>query len=178
MTNNNFNDRPSNQRIHSISKYISDVETEKVRAFLDLQWTFREMEKQYDRVFSSFGLSESRFVLLLFLNYAVDHSLKPSELAEKLGASRATVSKLLSSMEQKNWVEKIHSNEDKRSYYFKLTESGKGILEKFLPHNFETVKDLTSHLDDDDIFHLNQILDKLNRGTKKIQEKRYHNDTN
>ena len=95
-----FVDRPNQARIKATSEEYYDIDENLVLNFLDFQWTYREMQKQYDILFDSFGLTESRFLILMFLKRANGNMLLPSQISEKLGASRPTVSKLLKAMVQ------------------------------------------------------------------------------
>ncbi len=95
--------------------------------------------KKYNRLLETFDLSESRFVILMFLGHAEDKRLLSSEIATRLGVTRVTVSKLLKGMEQQTLIEKIASKLDKRSTPIQLTDKGRQILKRFLPYNYEAV---------------------------------------
>lgn len=122
-----------------------DINSSSVTAYLKLQWTFREVEKNYNKILEHFDLSESRFVIMMYLSLAEENQLLSSELAERLGVSKATISKILKKMEEKNLIEKIPSETDKRSTYIKLTEDGLEKLKYFLPYNYKAVDQLFSN---------------------------------
>ncbi len=164
-----FKDRPNNQRMQvTVDQYAKSSNSEQALLFLDLQWTYREMQKAYDQVLAQYGLSESKFIILMFLNSAEENSLLPSELAEKLGASRATITKLLNSMEKEHWVKKIPSLIDKRAVQIQMTDQGKEVLEAFLPDNFEFVNTLTEELSEEEIDQFFYLLNKIKQGTTKL----------
>lgn len=96
MGKGNFKDRPNAARLAlSISKANSDINVDTVLQFLHFQYSYREMQRQYDAMLAKYQLTESRFVILMFLYEAPNQQLLPLQLAEKLGTTRATVSKLL-----------------------------------------------------------------------------------
>ena len=60
-----FVDRPDNQRIQLLNN-ISEKDSEITKLFLDFQWVYRNMQRVYDDVLDKHGLSESRFIILMF----------------------------------------------------------------------------------------------------------------
>lgn len=169
MENFTFKDRPDNQRIQlTIDHYAESSDSTIASLFLDFQWTFREMQKAYDSVLEQYGLSESKFIILMFLERAADHSLMPSELADKLGASRATITKLVNNMERAGMIQKIPSPTDKRAVQVQLTDTGKDVLTKFLPKNFEAVNILLEQLDEEEIEQFFHLLNKIKQGTSNL----------
>lgn len=162
-----FVDRPSNQRIQLMNG-ISKNDSTNVELFLNFQWTYRNMQKVYDSILNENDLSESRFIILMFLKNASNHELLPSVISEKLGATRATVSKLLKAMEIKGWIIKSSSTTDKRSIPVQLTTKGSKILEKFLPKNFNTVNQLFSSLTNEEIKQFTYLLSKIQKNTQKF----------
>lgn len=166
MKNYTFVDRPSNQRIQLLND-VSEIDSNITELFLDFQWTYRNMQKIYDDVLDKNGLSESRFIILMFLKQAQHNELLPSVISEKLGATRATVSKLLKAMELKGWIAKDVSISDKRSIPVKLTRAGMKVLEDFLPKNFHTVHLLLGSLTNEEMKQFSCLLEKIKMGTEK-----------
>ncbi|MDH6364309.1 MarR family transcriptional repressor of emrRAB [Enterococcus sp. PF1-24] len=167
MDNFNFIDRPDNQRIELMNQAYAELNSQMVELFIDFQWTYRNMQKIYDTVLDKNDLSESRFIILMFLKQAPNRSLLPSVIADKLGATRATVSKLLKAMEAKNWLTKTASPDDKRSLSVQLTAEGLQVLDNFLPKNFQIVNTIFSDLSNEDIQQFSALLNKIGKGTKK-----------
>ncbi len=120
MEKGNFNDRPDAARLAlSIGEVHSDIDADTVLQFLNFQWSYREMQRQYDAVLTKYQLTESRFVILMFLMGA-KRQLLPRQLAEKLGTTRATVSKLLRGLVTQGRVTKQASPIDKRATLIEL----------------------------------------------------------
>lgn len=171
MYNFLFKDRPNNQRLELHRDIYSDINTDLVKIFIDFQWAYRNMQRQYDLLLEKNGLSESRFIILMFLYQAQEHKLFPSVIADKLGATRATVSKLLKGMESKGWITKSSNFEDKRALFICLSDSGYQILLDFLPKNFRIVNQLLGSLSAEDLQTLSTILKKIENGTQQyVQE--------
>lgn len=170
MNNFTFVDRPDNQRLKLMQDVYSELNSDVVKLFIDFQWTYRNVQKQYDYALDKNDLSESRFIILMFLYHAPYQTLLPSVISEKLGAARATVSKLLKAMETKGWISKSNSTTDKRSLSVQLTETGNHVLEKFLPENFSIVNKLLGNLSSEEIQQLSNLLKKINDNTQKYTQ--------
>jgi MarR family transcriptional regulator, negative regulator of the multidrug operon emrRAB len=165
-----FVDRPDNQRLQLMKKVYPELNSDIVRLFIDFQWTYRNMQKAYDYVLDKNGLSESRFIILMFLYQAPSQTLMPSVISEKLGATRATVSKLLKGMEVKGWISKSSSTTDKRSFSVQLTQDGNLVLEEFLPENFNIVNVLFNSLNSEEMQQLSYLLKKIKDNTQKYNQ--------
>lgn len=161
-----FADRPSNQRIQVMND-VSEMDSTISELFIDFQWTYRNMQKVYDSVLDKNDLSESRFIILMFLKNAPNYELLPSVISEKLGATRATVSKLLTAMTHKGWIIKNSSPSDKRSVPVQLTDAGMAVLEAFLPKNFQTVHLLLGDLTAEERAQFSYLLGKIKQSTEK-----------
>lgn len=171
MVNYDFNDRPDRARLAaSLSAYPNTATIELVQLFLDFQWTYREMQRSYDKLLEEYQLSESKFILLMFLKQAPKQQLTPSELAGKLGATRATITKLLNKMTQDQWVAKESNPADTRSIQIKLLPKGIIILEKFLPMNFHSTQAYFEGFDEEEIRQFKKLLDKIKNNTATFKK--------
>ncbi len=92
------------------------------------------------------------------------------QLAEKLGATRATVSKLLRGLVDQKRVNKQPSTTDKRATLIGLTAEGERALLDFLPHNFSAVQNLFGELSSDELSTLSQLLEKISNGTQTLEK--------
>ncbi|SQB12442.1 transcriptional regulator [Clostridium beijerinckii] len=61
MDNFTFIDRPDNQRLQLMKAVYSELNSDIVKLFIDFQWTYRNMQKQYDYALDKNDLSESRY---------------------------------------------------------------------------------------------------------------------
>lgn len=171
MEKGNFKDRPNATRLAlSIGKVNSDIDIETVQQFLNFQYSYREMQRQYDAVLAKYQLTESRFVILMFLYEAPHQQLLPLQLAEKLGATRATVSKLLRGLVDQGRVNKQPSPTDKRATLISLTAEGERVLLSFLPHNFDAIQTLFGGLSADELTTLSHLLAKIENGTQTLEQ--------
>lgn len=164
--NFDFTDRPDEHRLDLMRKVYPDVDTQSVLTFLNFRTCFRAVANDYQQVLDQFGLSESRFLILMFLYHQQPQALSITVLAEKLGATKATTSKLVRGMVASGLVEKTTTAADKRASLIQMTTEGATLLDRFLPVNYQTVNRLFANLTHDEQIQLNRLLDKLLLGTK------------
>lgn len=169
MVEYSFVDSPTKERIETLKKSFPEANASFVTLFLDIQWTYREMQKQYDHLFERYGLTETKFIILMFLYQEPNHQLLPSDLSKKLGSTRATVTKVINGLERNSWIIKQSSSLDKRSVIVQLTREGKELIEKFLPENYRAVSLIMSTLNTTEQEELVSLLNKIKLGTKKMQ---------
>ncbi|BBZ15419.1 MarR family winged helix-turn-helix transcriptional regulator [Mycobacterium branderi] len=88
--------------------------------------TARVMRRAYDRVFSDFGLNLAEATLLAHL---VNGELTQSELARRVGTSRARIGGLVDSLEPKGAVRRVADATDRRVWLVTLTDEGRALWE-------------------------------------------------
>jgi DNA-binding MarR family transcriptional regulator len=68
----------------------------------------------------------------------------PSELAEKAGVTRATMSGLINGLLRDGLVARQDDNKDRRSYTIQLTIAGQNKLDEVMPDYYPRVKKMMS----------------------------------
>lgn len=69
--------------------------------------------------------------LLILCSLEHNNNISPKELSEEMGVSAGRVSKILSSLEEKDFIKRRLGKEDKRHMFFDLTDEGKEQLKLF-----------------------------------------------
>lgn len=109
-----------------------------------------------------YQISESKFGLLLLLfNTSTDQPLQPSEIANRLGIRRASVTKQLIWLEEHQLITRTICPEDQRMVNVTITEEGYQLLDLVLPHYWQTCANLTSKLTDEETASLLHLLIKI-----------------
>ena len=130
------------------------------------------------RLFCSLYLRKSRKgavtsaqeVDLLFRTALAAGSITPLELSLQMGISKTIVSRLIEHLTGKHLVKKIYSTDDKRSYYLKITETGKQELDAMYYYYLGPLYDLQEHLGNKDYEELIRLIQKANESmVYKIQ---------
>ena len=83
-----------------------------------------------------YRLSEGRFYVLccLFAEEIAGHKApSPSEIAEQIGVTRATITGLLDGLERDGYLERRHDSADRRALTIHMAAKGREVLEAFIP---------------------------------------------
>lgn len=170
MTNLNLRDIPTREILKKYQKSFPNLDVDSVLLYLDLQKVFRETEQIFTIIFDKFNLTEAKFIVLMLLYREPHHKLFASELAEKSGVKRATITGVITGLEKNNWVLKVPDSNDKRSTWICLTEEGKKHLESFLPTNYQTAHQIMGSLDQSDKEILTKILKKISAASSSLRK--------
>lgn len=126
-----------------------------------------EFEINLDKFFSPHKLSAGRFTMMIILNKSPD-GFMPSELAQMVGVTQATISGLINSLEKADLVERKTHEKDGRSYVIKLTEQGKKTTTELLPHYQDRINKFWAEFADDERNEVNSILRRLIKQMKEM----------
>lgn len=129
-----------------------------------------DLEINLDSFFSRFGLSSGRFTLMLLLQ-RTPSGLMPSELAQKVGVTQATISGLINSLEKAEIVRRTTHRKDGRSYVILLTENGQRLCDEILPLYHERVSRFWEPFTANEKEALNGFLERMLKSIHKIGEK-------
>lgn len=75
-------------------------------------------------------INETLFMALIILDTQTTHSIQPSELSDALGSSRTNTTRIADELENRKWIERKESHNDRRCLYLHLTEEGSNFLKK------------------------------------------------
>lgn len=115
-----------------------------------------------NRALKVYDISESKLgLLLLFAATNGKDSLQPSEIAEKLGIRRASVTQQLDWLEEHKMITRIINKEDKRMINVSITERGYQLLNQSMPHFWQTCASFTNKLTDEESVIFLNLLEKI-----------------
>ena len=89
--------------------------------------TARAMRRAYDRAFADIGINLAEATILAHL---VDGQLTQSELARRVGTSRARIGGSIDSLVPKRAVERVADAADRRIWLVTLTDEGRSMWER------------------------------------------------
>jgi DNA-binding MarR family transcriptional regulator len=84
-----------------------------------------------------------------------------STLSEYLAISKPAVSQMVNVLEDRGYVERITTKNDRRIVYVRLTEAGELSLEKALQHLMKVLDEIFGKMGEKDTIKLLELLDKL-----------------
>jgi len=89
------------------------------------------LELAVEPIYADAGVSATEVQLLVPLRYSTEQTA--IRIAEQLGMTRAGVSKALSGLERRGFVERLSNPSDRRSAFVRLTDSGRAVIDEVFP---------------------------------------------
>lgn len=157
-------DIPTREALQELSKKVPEVDIAAVETLLLFFRTSSNVFRVVHEHMARFGISQGKFSLLLLLYRNMERGLLPSELADSIGVTRATVTGLLDGLERDGLVERVKHPKDRRMHIIKLTNKGLHILKKLLPDHFVLTSKLMNTLSTHEKEQFITLLQKIEEG--------------
>ena len=153
---------PSFAELERHKELVPEINPAAVIAMLRIKTVSEEIQDSIlDVLQQTYHLSEGKFCALIVLHQRGGNGMAPSELAEKVGVTRATISNMLQRMERDGLVDIRPAEQDGRGKILKLTQAGCDFMEEILPPHYLRVSKLMEKLTEDEQKKLIMLLEKL-----------------
>ena len=158
---------PKEDILRKLSNEFGHLDQSKMELIVQLYKFCADLEKSKDSHFKQYGLSDGRFMVLMAL-WESHAPMKATDIADKLGVTRATMTGLIDSLIKDKFVEKKDCPEDRRAAYLSLSEYGQTFLKKMLPEHFSCIKKFSDFVTDEEAQVFLKILNKLKNGLQQF----------
>ena len=143
-------------------KIVPEINPAAVIAMLSIKNASENIQQSIlDVLQQKYHLSEGKFCALVVLHQHGEQGIAPSELAAKIGVTRATISNMLQRMERDGLVNVRPAAKDGRAKVVSLTSEGCRYMEEILPPHYLRVSKLMEKLTEDEQKELILLLEKL-----------------
>lgn len=135
-----------------------------MEVIVHLQRVAQQLQCPSSQLLEPYHLSEGKFFVLayLFSEDLLDHPApSPSEIAEHLGVTRATITGLLDGLERDEFLERRHDCRDRRALTIHMTEKTRRFLDKFIPEQSRRINALMIDLSGEERQQLVVLLSKI-----------------
>jgi DNA-binding MarR family transcriptional regulator len=105
--------------------------------------------------------SEIKMLKLIKLHTTEASGVTISTLSEHLAISKPAVSQMINVLEDRGYVERITTKNDRRIVYVKLTDAGEHSLERALQAVMKVLNEIFGKMGEEDTKTLLALLDKL-----------------
>lgn len=160
---------PHYETLKKLAQKYPQVDPSASEAFIYLIGMCHKLLAAGDAHFAEFGISQGRFTIIMLLLKSGDPGLSPSELAEKAGVSRATITGLVDGLERDGFIERHQAPTDRRGIVINLTGKGKSFLDHMLPTHFARIAKVMEPLNDGERAQLKGLLQKVEQGLSIFQ---------
>ncbi len=154
-------DLPRYECLELRARRFPDLDIGAVEATLTLLRVGSDVLEGFAAHYQQCGTSQGRFLVMMLLDRNADQPLLPSELAEKIGVTRATITGLLDGLERDALIERRAHSHDRRALTVHLTDKARDWLEAMLPGHYRRIAALMSGLDDGERAQLIALLTKV-----------------
>ncbi len=157
-------DLPSPQMLRLFARRYPQVDPSACEACLTLLRVASDTLTALEANLARYGMSQGRFTVLMLLNREPEKGLNPSDLAERAGVKRATITGLIDGLERDGLVMRETDRVDRRKTTVRLTGKGRQYLDARLPDYFRRVSSLMSDLTASERELLVAVLKKVGAG--------------
>ncbi|WP_134685347.1 MarR family winged helix-turn-helix transcriptional regulator [Brevibacillus migulae] len=162
-------DLPTRATLQELSRKIPELDVSSVEtALLFMRVATNVFHHIHDNL-ARFGISQGKFNLLMIFYKESDRSFLPSELAEKAGITRATVTGLLDGLEREGLVERKSHPKDRRMIMTRMTQKGIERMQAVLPDHFLLISRLMQGLTEEDRRMLISYIERIDAEIPKAE---------
>lgn len=154
-------DTPPDEVFARLSERYPQMDVLAVKACLSLTRCGIEMLTSFELFLERFNLSHGRFLVLASMNRYPEDSFTPTQLAESLNVSRATMTGLLDGLESAGLVERGIHPQDRRKMSVNMTDKGRGTIDEIMPELYTTMAQVMDHLSESEKQSLTDTLAKV-----------------
>ena len=155
---------PDIPRFETLSTYMQrypDLDPAAFEAFLTLLHVGSSLHDRMEQCLAAQGISHGRFILLAVLNRNPEQPMSATELAEKAGVTKQTITSLLDGVESCGLVKREAHPDDRRSTLVRLQPAGRALLDRILPPLYRAQSSLMSGLSADEQRQLVKLLKQV-----------------
>jgi MarR family transcriptional repressor of emrRAB len=157
-------DLPTARTLHDLTRRYPDLDPSSLMSCIELMRTGSDMLAALEKILGRYGLSQGRFLTLIVLNRDPEEEVTPSDLAERVGVTRATMTGLLDTLTKDGWIERVQHNEDRRRVVVRLTTDGLKHLGRMLPGYYREISMIMEGLNEQEHETLVTVLSKVRQG--------------
>ena len=155
-------DLPKYEAIRQRAARHPELDPRALEAFLVLLRVASDVLDGLEAFLARQGTSQGKFTVLMLLNRDPDAGVSPSDLADRSGVTRATITGLLDGLGREKLIVREDDAGDRRKAVVRLTKRGRKLLEGMLPDYYRQIAELMGELSDDEKAQLVALLGKVN----------------
>lgn len=135
----------------------SKFPNEHIKALINIKYTANWLDSLGNEILKPFFISLQQYNILRILNGAGE-ALKVNTVKERMIEKSPNTTRLMDKLCDKNLIERIRCENDRRVVYITITDKGKELLKKI---NIESFNNQMKNITQDEARLLNTILDKI-----------------
>ncbi|MBU6469053.1 MAG: MarR family transcriptional regulator [Betaproteobacteria bacterium] len=137
---------PTSQSLQKLSARYPTINIRAVVDFIVLLRASSDISQALDKLLAKHGLLQGRWWILILLLRQTDYSSSPTDLAEKAGVTKASITGFIDSLQAEGLVTRVEDPTDRRKYVIQLTALGLKKLDSIVPDYNHKISELMSTL--------------------------------
>src|ERR1019366_9653183 len=163
-------DLPKYEAIRARVTRYPEIDPDAVEAFLILMRAGSDVVMAVERYFVRHKMSHAGFSVLMLLHRQPKVGLNPSDLANRCGVTRATMTGLLDSLQRQKLIRRERDQTDRRTVLVLLNDFGIEVLESLLHDYYRRVAFLMGGLSAADKRRMGEMLKQVTEGIDHMQK--------
>jgi MarR family 2-MHQ and catechol resistance regulon transcriptional repressor len=140
---------------------MTDLKHDSLDLFIALNRATQWINAHADRDIRRYGLNRTEFGVLELLYHKGSQPLQ--QIGGKVLMSSGNITYVIDKLEQKNFVKRRASTEDRRLIFAEITDAGKGLMEDAFPKHADIIDQAVNGLSPDEKKAVSQLLKKLGK---------------
>jgi len=129
-------------------------------AYLSLWRTYDRLKSIEDQLFAQWGITPQQYNVLRLLEVRHPEPIATLTLSGRLVSRAPDVTRMLDKLESNAWIERLRSDEDRRSVFVRITSKGKKLLREIAQPLAESHVAQVGHLSGKELTQLCELLRK------------------
>ena len=154
--------------------FHAEIDPKTIRLMDELGFVSRSLFHMREQSVDEAGLSFAQYRVLMHLFFAEqmgDRSqLNPSEISDRQGVSRNTMSSFIRNLEEDGLIERDLDPDDRRRFNISLTDSGRALVSQHTRNHLKTIDSCFSTLTPEEQETFFQLLQKLGAHVTAVRQ--------
>jgi DNA-binding MarR family transcriptional regulator len=137
---------PTSQSLKKFVQRYPDADISAISDFVNLLRASSDISTALDKLLAKHELLQGRWWVLVLLMRQDNLTSTPTDLAEKAGVTKATMTGFIDGLVREGLVTRLMDEVDRRKLLIKLTDAGQQKLDMVMPDYYQKVSALMSFL--------------------------------
>jgi DNA-binding MarR family transcriptional regulator len=137
---------PTSKSLERFVLRYPDADIAAISDFVNLLRATSDISTALDKLLAKHELLQGRWWVLVLLMRQDDLTSSPTDLAEKAGVTKATMTGFIDGLVREDLVTRVMDDVDRRKLLIKLTDAGQQKLDRVMPDYYKKVSALMSNL--------------------------------
>jgi DNA-binding MarR family transcriptional regulator len=137
---------PTSNSLKKFVRRYPDADIAAISDFVNLLRACSDISTALDKLLAKHELLQGRWWVLVILMRQDDLTSTPTDLANKVGVTKATMTGFIDGLVREGLVTRLMDDVDRRKLLIKLTDAGQQKLDVVMPDYYQKISALMSHL--------------------------------